>query len=423
MTPNVSLFESDGMLRSGDLASADVVFVNTCTIRENADNKLYGTLGHLAKTKRENPGSVLVVGGCAAQKDRELIREKAPWVDVVLGTHNLERVLSLIDHAQEWGPVTEVVEQGEGSRRSELPARRDVPYAAWLTIQTGCNNSCTFCIVPSVRGSEISRRPGDVIREAKSLAADGVVEVTLLGQNVNTYGRDLAIDGKRRPIFGELLRRVGEVDGIQRVRYTSPHPADMSEDVALAMAETPAVCNQMHFPLQSGSKRILSAMRRGYTPDRYLERLAMMRSHVPGMTVTTDIIVGFPGESEADFEGTMEVIRKARFDSAFTFQFSPRPGTRAADMTDAFVPHEVVQARFERLVELQNSISLELNQQMVGTTQRVLCEGPSRKNPETNSSRTEGGKLLHFSGLVPPGEFVEVLVEKAGAYSAVGSLV
>ncbi len=416
------LFESDGMQRSDDRATADVVFVNTCTIRENADNKLYGTLGHLAKTKRENPGSVLVVGGCAAQKDRDLIREKAPWVDVVLGTHNLERVLPLIDHAQEWGPITEVVEQGEGPRRSELPAHRDVPYAAWLTIQTGCNNSCTFCIVPSVRGSEISRRPGDVIREARALAADGVVEVTLLGQNVNTYGRDLAIDGKRRPIFGELLRRVGELDGIERVRYTSPHPADMSEDVALAMAETPSVCNQMHFPLQSGSKKILSAMRRGYTPQRYLERLEMMRSHVPEMTVTTDIIVGFPGETEADLEGTLEVVRQAQFDSAFTFQFSARPGTRAAEMQDTFIPHKVVQERFERLVELQNAISLELNQHLIGTRQRVLCEGPSRKNPETNASRTEGGKLVHFSGQVPAGEFVDVVVQKAGAYSASGTL-
>lgn len=416
------LLESDGLVPASGLDTADVVFINTCTIRENADNKLYGTLGHMAKTKRERPGAVLVVGGCAAQKDRELIRERAPWVDVVLGTHNLDRVLALIDQAQEWGPVTEILDQPESGAHAQLPIRRDVPYAAWVTIQTGCNNSCTFCIVPSVRGSEISRRPGDILREVRALAADGVVEVTLLGQNVNTYGRDLAVDGRRRPIFGELLRRVGEVEGVRRVRYTSPHPADMTEDVALAMAETPAVCNQMHFPLQSGSRRVLSAMRRGYTPERYLERLAMMRSHLPGVTVTTDIIVGFPGETEDDFQATLDVVEAAQFDSAFTFQFSARPGTRAADMADKFIDPGLVQERFQRLIDLQNGISLQLNQQLVGTEQLVLCEGPSRKNPTTNASRTDGGKLVHFSGPVPAGSFATVLVESAGPYSARGRL-
>lgn len=294
------LFEADGMHRADSMEAADVIFINTCTIRENADNKLYGNLGQLAHFKEGNPHRALVVGGCAAQKDREYVRERAPWVDVVVGTHNLDRVVALLDHAQEWGPVTEIVEELQ-EMPSSLPVRREVDHAAWVTIQIGCNNTCTFCIVPSVRGHEISRRPGDIIREITELAADGVVEVTLLGQNVNTYGRDLAIDGKRRPVFAELLRRVGEIEGIERVRYTSPHPADFKEDVALAMAETPAVCEQLHMPLQSGSDRILAAMHRGYNRERFLERIVLARRHIRDLTVSTDIIVGFPGETDEDF--------------------------------------------------------------------------------------------------------------------------
>jgi tRNA-2-methylthio-N6-dimethylallyladenosine synthase len=415
------LFEADGMVPAATIDQADVVFVNTCTIRENADNKLYGTLGHLKALKDANPGARLVVGGCAAQKDRDLVRRRAPWVDVVLGTHNLDRVVDLLDHAEEWGPVTEILEQPVGAVASDLPVRRESGHAAWVSIQTGCNNTCTFCIVPSVRGGEVSRRPGDVIREVRGLAEEGVVEVTLLGQNVNTYGRDLAIDGRRRPIFADLLRRVGEVEGIRRIRFTSPHPADISEDVALAMAETSAVCEQLHFPLQSGSKRILARMHRGYTPERYLQRLRMVRDHVPDLTVSTDIIVGFPGETEDDFAATLEVVAEARFDSAFMFIFSPRPGTAATTMEDDYVDSDVVGERFQRLLDLQGSISRERNQALVGTRLEVLSEGPSERDPTRTSGRSRGGRLVHVESTIPTGSFAEVLVTDATTFYLVGS--
>jgi tRNA-2-methylthio-N6-dimethylallyladenosine synthase len=414
------LFELDGMSRTDGYESADVVYVNTCTIRENADNRMYGNLGQLKAIKDVNPEMLLVVGGCAAQKDREMIRQRAPWVDVVMGTHNLDRVLDLIDHAEQWGPITEVVDELQ-AMPSSLPVRRELEHSAWVTIQVGCNNTCTFCIVPSVRGVEVSRRPGDIVREVERLAADGVVEVTLLGQNVDTYGRDLAIDGRHRPIFAELLRRVGSVDGIQRVRFTSPHPNDFREDVALAMAETAAVCEQLHFPLQSGSDRVLSAMHRGYHRRKYMERLAMARETIPGLSVSTDIIVGFPGETDEDFDLTMEVVEEARFDQAFMFIFSPRPGTAAANRVDEFVPDAVIQERFKRLVETQNRISRELNDQMVGTRQEVLSEGPSRRNPEVATTRTRGGKVVHVEGLHPSGEFIEVRIEEAAMHHLVGT--
>jgi tRNA-2-methylthio-N6-dimethylallyladenosine synthase len=414
------LFELDGMTATHGYDSADVVYVNTCTIRENADNRMYGNLGQLKAIKDVNPEMLLVVGGCAAQKDRELVREKAPWVDVVMGTHNLDRVLDLLDHAEDWGPITEVVDELQ-AMPSSLPVRRELEHSAWVTIQVGCNNTCTFCIVPSVRGVEVSRRPGDVVREVERLAADGVVEVTLLGQNVDTYGRDLAIDGKRRPVFGDLLRRVGEVDGIRRVRFTSPHPNDFREDVARAMAETEAVCEQLHFPLQSGSDRILAAMHRGYNRRKYTERLAMAREMIPGLAVSTDIIVGFPGETDDDFEKTMEVVEEARFDQAFMFIFSPRPETAAARMTDEFVPHEVIQERFGRLVETQNRISAERNASMVGSVVEVLSEGPSKKNEEVATTRTRTGKLVHVDGPHASGTFLDVTIESAAMHHLAGS--
>ncbi len=417
------LFEADGMTRAEAVEDADVVFVNTCTIRENADNKLYGTLGHLKSIKDANPGSRLVVGGCAAQKDRDLVRDRAPWVDVVVGTHNLDRVVALLDRAEEWGPVTEILDESVGATAADLPARREHAHSAWVTIQTGCNNTCTFCIVPSVRGGEVSRRPGDVLREVRSLVADGVVEVTLLGQNVNTYGRDLALDGRRRPIFADLLRRVGEVDGLERLRFTSPHPADIREDVAAAMAETPAVCEQLHFPLQSGSRRILARMHRGYTPERYLERLAMVRDHLPDLTVSTDVIVGFPGETDGDFEATLQVVAEARFDSAFMFIFSPRPGTAAAELVGEFVDPDVVQERFQRLLALQSRISRERNEALVGRRLSVLSEGPSEKDPSRSTMRTRGGKLVHVDGVHPAGTFAEALVEGAATFYLTGSVV
>lgn len=417
------LFEGDGMVRADSQEEADVLFVNTCTIRENADNKLYGTLGHLKSLKDEREGRLLVVGGCAAQKDRDLVRQKAPWVDVVLGTHNVDRVLDLLDHAEAWGPITEILDEPGETMAADLPSRRDVSHSAWVTIQTGCNNTCTFCIVPSVRGGEISRRPGDIIREVERLTADGVTEVTLLGQNVNTYGRDLAIDGRRRPIFADLLRRVGEVDGIRRIRFTSPHPADMKEDVAAAMAETEAVCEQLHFPLQSGSRAVLARMHRGYTPERYLERLAMLRATIPGLTVSTDIIVGFPGETDEDFEATLDVVREAQYDSAFMFVFSPRPGTAAAEMTDHFVPDDVVQERFQRLLALQSTIGHDRNRAMIGDVYEVLSEGPSKKDPGMTTTRTRGGKLVHVDGVLPEGTFASAEIIDAAKFHLTGRLV
>lgn len=414
------LFEQDGMTATDGYEQADVVYINTCTIRENADNRLYGNLGQLKAIKDVNPNMLLVVGGCAAQKDRELVREKAPWVDVVMGTHNLDRVLDLIDHAEQWGPITEVVDELQ-AMPSSLPVRRELEHSAWITIQVGCNNTCTFCIVPSVRGVEVSRRPGDIVREVGRLGAEGVVEVTLLGQNVDTYGRDLAIDGRRRPIFADLLRRVGEVDGIRRVRFTSPHPNDFREDVARAMAETAAVCEQLHFPLQSGSDRILSAMHRGYHRRKYMDRLAMARETIPGLAVSTDVIVGFPGETDADFELTMEVVEEARFDQAFMFIFSPRPGTAAAGMTDEFVAHDVIQERFNRLVETQNRISGERNAEMVGSVTEVLSEGPSKRNPEVATTRTRTGKVVHVDGDHPAGSFFDVRIESAAMHHLVGT--
>jgi tRNA-2-methylthio-N6-dimethylallyladenosine synthase len=413
------LFVADGMVATDDLDQADVVFINTCTIRENADNRLYGTLGNLKVAKDRNPGMLLVVGGCAAQKDRDLVRARAPWVDVVLGTHNLDRVVDLLDHAEAWGPITEVVDELQ-AMPSSLPARRELAHSAWVTIQVGCNNSCTFCIVPSVRGPEVSRRPGDVLREVTGLAADGVVEVTLLGQNVDTYGRDLAIDGRRRPLFADLLRQVGGVEGIRRVRFTSPHPNDFRRDVAEAMAETEAVCEQLHFPLQSGSDRILAAMHRGYTGGRYLERLAMARDVIPELSVSTDVIVGFPGETEDEFARTLEVIEEARFDQAFMFIFSPRPGTAAAEMEDRFVDPAVVQDRFDRLVDTQNRITREQSRRWAGRTVEVLSEGPSRKDPAVATTRTRGGKVVHVAGAWEAGAFLTVEVVDTALHHLTG---
>ena len=413
------LLESDGMIATGDLQEADVVFVNTCTIRENADNRMYGTLGHLKQLKDARPDSLLVVGGCAAQKDRDLIRQRAPWVDVVMGTHNLDRVLDLMDHAEEWGGITEIVDELE-AMPAVLPLRRETSHSAWVSIQIGCNNTCTFCIVPSVRGPEISRRPGDIVSEVERLAAAGVVEVTLLGQNVDTYGRDLALDGRRRPIFGDLLRRVGAVEGIRRVRFTSPHPADFRPEVAKAMAETEAVCEQLHLPLQSGSDRILARMHRGYNRSRYFDRLQLARGTIPGLAVTTDIIVGFPGETEEDFDATMDVVESARFDAAFMFIFSSRPGTAAAEMKDDFVDPDAIQRRFDRLADVQNRISGELNQELVGVTLEVLAEGPSKKDPDMATTRTRTGKVVHVPGHIPPGTFLDVEITRAHQHHLVG---
>jgi tRNA-2-methylthio-N6-dimethylallyladenosine synthase len=414
------LLEADGMTPTEHADDADLIVLNTCTIRENADTRLYGYLGSLKRAKAANPNLRIAVGGCSAQKEREAIQERAGWVDVVFGTHNVHRVVDLLDHAEEWGPITEIWDETTSVEDlpSGLPVHRESDHSAWVTITVGCNNSCTFCIVPIVRGAEISRRPGDVIREVEGLARSGVREVTLLGQNVNSYGRDLDLNG-RSPLFADLLRRVGDVDGIERIRYTSPHPKDFREDVALAMAETPAVCEQIHFPLQSGSDRILAAMHRGYTAHRFLEKLAMMREIVPDLAASTDVIVGFPGETEDDFEATMRVMASARFDTAFMFQFSPRPGTAAATMDDQ-LPPEVVQRRFDRLVALQNEITFARNRERVGRTEEVMVEGPSKRDPMTLSTRTRGNRIVHVPGTRGAGDILDVEITRAAPHYLVG---
>lgn len=411
------LLEADGMTPASDPDAADLVVFNTCCIRENADDKLYGSLGMLKRAKDKSPGMMIAVGGCLAQKDRDIVQDRAPWVDVVFGTHNLDRVVSLLDYAEEWGPVTEILEESEDV--AVVPAKRESAHSAWVTIMIGCNNSCTFCIVPSVRGGEVSRRPGDIAREVQQLAGDGVVEVTLLGQNVNSYGRDLELGG-RKPLFADLLRRVGEVEGISRIRYTSPHPKDFREDVALAMAETPAVCEQLHMPLQSGSDRILAAMHRGYNAERFLAKLDLARSHMPGLAISTDIIVGFPGETEDDFQATLDVVAASQFDSAFTFIYSPRPGTAAAGMVDQFIDPVAVQERYNRLVELQTAISMEKNRAIVGETVEVLVEGPSKKDPAMRSGRTRTNKLVHFPGAGLAGSLADVRLVRASPHYLMG---
>ena len=322
---------------------------NTCAVRENADNKLYGNLGHLRPVKDANPGMQIAVGGCLAQKDRGTIVERAPWVDVVFGTHNLAALPVLLERARHNRAAQVEIVDALQNFPSDLPTRRDSPFSAWVSISVGCDNTCTFCIVPSLRGTETDRRPGDVLAEIQALVAEGVVEVTLLGQNVNSYGRSFD-----DPLaFGKLLRACGQIEGLDRVRFTSPHPRDFTDDVISAMAETPNVCPQLHMPMQSGSDSVLRAMRRSYRRERYLEIIDRVRAAMPHAAITTDIIVGFPGETDADYEATMDVVRAARYSSAFTFQYSKRPGTPAATMDDQ-VPKEVVQERYERLVEVQD---------------------------------------------------------------------
>src|SRR5437763_7842766 len=339
------LMEDAGYERAADGATADVVVFNTCAVRENADNRLYGNLGHLAPVKQSHPGMQIAVGGCLAQKDGATIVERAPWVDVVFGTHNIGSLPVLLERARiEREAQVELLEALE-TFPSMLPSRRESAYRAWVSISVGCNNTCTFCIVPSLRGKERDRRPGDILREVRALVDDGVMEVTLLGQNVNSYGAEFGDD----QAFGKLLRACGDVEGLERVRFTSPHPRDFTDDVIAAMAETPNVMPSLHMPLQSGSDRVLKAMRRSYRAERYLGIIERVRSAMPDAAITTDIIVGFPGETDADFDATLDVVRAAQFAGAFTFQYSKRPGTPAAGMPDQ-VPPDVVAERYQRLV-------------------------------------------------------------------------
>jgi tRNA-2-methylthio-N6-dimethylallyladenosine synthase len=431
------VLEADGMVPVDDEADADVVVLNTCCIRENADNKLYGSLGWLKQWKDQGAERQIVVAGCLAQKDRDLVARKAPWVDVVLGTHNVHRTAELVQHARQHGTITEIFDEAvlddHALFPSALPAVRDTSYNAWVTIQIGCDNHCAFCIVPSVRGAEISRPFADVVSEVETLAAEGITEVTLLGQNVNSYGRDLQLaarqhgddEARLRPLFGELLAAVGAVPGIRRVRFTSPHPKDMRPDTFAAMAATPAVCEHLHYPLQSGSDRVLALMHRGYTAERYLERLGQARAAVPDLAVSTDIIVGFPGETDDDFERTLEVAAAAEYDYAYTFLFSPRPGTEAAEMTDLFVDPAVAAERFQRLRIVVERSALAKHLARVGRIEEIIVEGPSKKDPSVISGRTRQNKLVHFPTVQPlrVGAYATVEVTSAAPHHLMGRFV
>ncbi|HET7719832.1 MAG TPA: MiaB/RimO family radical SAM methylthiotransferase, partial [Acidimicrobiales bacterium] len=372
--------------------------------------------------KERDPGKRVVVGGCWSESMGDRLFEEYPFVDFAFGPGNVARLGDFVDAE---------AAAGDGRRgwfgtferfAADLPLRRERPFQAWLQISMGCNSVCAYCIVPSVRGRERSRPVADVVAEAERLAADGVVELTLLGQNVNSYGRDLT---RRRPLFAELLRAVGEVDGIRRVRFTSPHPKDLRPETIDAMATSAAACEHLHLPLQSGSDRTLAAMHRGYTAARYLEKLAAARAAIPDLAVTTDLIVGFPGETDDDFERTLEVVAEAAYDSAYTFVFSPRPGTQAAEMADRFVPAEVIAERFERLKIVVERSALARHQARIGRVEEVLVEGPSKKDPAVATGRTRQNKLVHFPvGVVPAaGTFADVLVTGSAAHYLRGELV
>jgi len=419
---------ADGLVATDDMEQADVVVFNTCCIRENADNKFYGHLGNLKALRESRPDMQIAVGGCLAQMDKEKIQERAGHVDVVFGTHNLTSAPALLRRSATEGPLLEILDEpvpeAADQQTAALAAVRDLPYAAWVTIQMGCDNSCAYCIVPAVRGPEVSRTMDDLVSEVEELARRGVTEVTLLGQNVNSYGRDLT---KRAPLFGDLLRATGAVEGIRRVRFTSPHPKDLRPDVIAAMAETPEVCNHLHLPLQSGSDSVLVAMRRGYTAERYLVRLAAARAGIDDLAVTTDLIVGFPGETEDDLERTLEVAAEAQFDSAYTFVFSPRPGTRAAAMTDLFVPPEVAAERMERLRNVVERSASVKHEGRVGRIEEVVVEGPSKRDPSVTTGRTGQNKLVHFAApegpVIADGSYATVRVTGAARHHLTGDLV
>ncbi len=418
------ILEAVGYRRAADALDADLVLLNTCAVRENADERLYGTLGHLKgiKDARRDEGRdlTIVVGGCLAQKDGATVAERAPWVDVVYGTHNLGNLPDLLARADaDHLPVVELLETLEVFP-SALPAQRGVRHHAWVSISVGCDNTCAFCIVPALRGPERSRTVAEVLAEVRGLVADDVVEVTLLGQNVNSYGRDL--DG--RALFADLLRELGEVDGLLRVRFTSPHPRDFTPDVLEAMAETPNVMPHLHLPLQSGSDRVLKEMRRSYRRERYLDLVERTREMLPDASLTTDIIVGFPGETENDFLDTLDVVERVRFDQAFTFQYSPRPGTDAAAMVDRFVDPDVVAHRYRRLEERVRAHSVEAHQRLIGREVELLVEGPSRTEVSRWSGRDRANHLVHLpapdaTADFHPGDLVTATVVSAATGYAV----
>ena len=419
------LFEADGMQETSSLDEADVVVLNTCCIRENADNKLYGTLGHLKSLKAARPGMEIVVGGCLAQKDRDLIRERAGHVDVVFGTHNVSRAVELLHASRANGPITEIWEETVLDEADAFPsamaAKRDVDCSAWVTIQIGCDNSCAFCIVPSVRGREISRPFGDLVDEVERLVADGVVEVTLLGQNVNAYGLDLRRGGRAEaPGFPALLRALDGTPGLARIRFMTSHPKDLSDELIDAIRELPAVCEHVHLPVQAGSDRILAAMRRGYSADAYLERVRTLRAAVPEVSITSDLIAGFPGETEHDFQQTLGLVRAAALDGAFTFIFSAREGTAAAALED-HVSREVRVDRVERLVALTQELGLAAHRRWVGRAAEVLIEGTSRDG-RLLRGRTRQNVTVNVSGAAEPGAIVRVEITGATSTTLRGRL-
>jgi tRNA-2-methylthio-N6-dimethylallyladenosine synthase len=409
--------EAAGYVRA-EGSQADIVVINTCAVRENADNKLYGNLGMLAAIKREHEGMQIAVGGCLAQKDKSVILEKAPWVDVVFGTHNMGSLPTLLERARHNGEAQLEILESLDVFPSTLPTRRESTFSGWVSVSVGCNNTCTFCIVPALRGKEKDRRPGDILAEIQALVDDGAIEVTLLGQNVNSYG----VEFGDRLAFGKLLRAAGAIEGLERIRFTSPHPAAFTDDVIDAMAETPNVMPQLHMPLQSGSDRILKSMRRSYRSEKFLGILDRVRAKIPNAAISTDIIVGFPGETEEDFQETLRVVREARFASAFTFQYSIRPGTPAATMADQ-VPKAIVQERYERLAALQDEISWEENIKQVGRRVEVLVGAEGSKDSDTHrmSGRAEDSRLVHFelpphSEIPRPGDVVSVVISEAKPY-------
>lgn len=411
------LLENAGYAKAPEGEQADVVVFNTCAVRENADNRLYGNLGHLAPIKAKRPGMQIAVGGCLAQKDRGEITRKAPWVDVVFGTHNIGSLPALLERARVQDEAQVEILESLEVFPSTLPTKRESAYAAWVSVSVGCNNTCTFCIVPSLRGKEKDRRPGEILAEIEALVADGVSEITLLGQNVNAYG----VEFGDRQAFSKLLRACGQIEGLDRVRFTSPHPAEFTDDVIEAMAATPNVMPQLHMPLQSGSDVVLKAMRRSYRQEKFLGIIERVRAAIPDAAITTDIIVGFPGETEEDFLETMKVVAAARFSGAYTFQYSKRPGTPAATMPDQVDP-AVVQDRYERLVALVNEITWAENKRFLGqTVELMVAEGEGRKDEETHrlSGRARDNRLVHFTAPtepVRPGDVVEARVTYAAPH-------
>jgi len=409
--------EAAGYVKAPDGERPDVVVINTCAVRENADNKLYGNLGILGTRKKTHEGMQIAVGGCLAQKDKNVILEKAPWVDVVFGTHNMGSLPALLERARHNGEAQLEILESLEVFPSTLPTRRESTHSGWVSISVGCNNTCTFCIVPSLRGKEKDRRPADILSEIQALVDDGAIEVTLLGQNVNSYG----VEFGDRQAFSKLLRAAGQIEGLERIRFTSPHPAAFTDDVIDAMAETPSVMPQLHMPLQSGSDRILKEMRRSYRSEKFLGILDRVRAKIPNAAISTDIIVGFPGETEEDFRETLRVVEAARFTTAYTFQYSIRPGTPAATMPDQ-VPKAIVQERYERLVALQDRITREENEKLVGHTVEVLVSAEKGKKGDRWSGRAEDSRLVHFdlgSEAPRPGDVVTVRITEASTFHLV----